>query len=154
MRIAVLDDYHRIAHELADWASLNQEVAFFDRPIPHEQIPSVLHDFDTLVLMRERTAFPRELLERLPNLATVVTTGMRNASLDVDYLRSRGVSVYGTGMLSYGPNTPLGLGPSAGPGGVGPSGLGSGDTGPATVETPTLRNAPLASPARSRSPGR
>ncbi len=127
MRIAVLDDYHRIAHELADWASLNQEVAFFDRPIPHERIPSVLHDFDTLVLMRERTAFPRELLERLPNLATVITTGMRNASLDVDYLRSRGVSVYGTGMLSYGPNDPLGPSPSA---------------GPATVETPVPATPP------------
>ena len=41
--------------------------------------------------MRERTAFPRELLEQLPDLKLVVTTGMRNASLDVDYLRERGV---------------------------------------------------------------
>ncbi len=87
MRVAVLDDYHRIAHTLADWGSLGVEVAFFDRPLAREQLPEVLAEFDTLVLMRERTAFPREVLERLPDLELVVTTGMRNASLDVDYLK-------------------------------------------------------------------
>jgi phosphoglycerate dehydrogenase-like enzyme len=102
MRVAVLDDYHQIAHTLADWASLNVEVAFFDKPLSAEQIPQILDEFDTLVLMRERTAFPRELLERLPNLKLVITTGMRNASLDVEYLKERGVRVLGTGMPGYG----------------------------------------------------
>jgi phosphoglycerate dehydrogenase-like enzyme len=102
MRIAVLDDYHQIAHTLADWTSLNVEVAFFDKPLNAEQIPQILDEFDTLVLMRERTAFPRELLERLPNLKLVITTGMRNAALDVDYLKERGVRVLGTGMPGYG----------------------------------------------------
>jgi phosphoglycerate dehydrogenase-like enzyme len=60
--------------------------------------------------MRERTAFPRELLERLPNLQLVVTTGMRNAALDVDYLRSRGVRVCGTGIPGYGSSDRLGSG--------------------------------------------
>jgi phosphoglycerate dehydrogenase-like enzyme len=102
MRVAVLDDYHRIAHTLADWASLNVEVAFFDKPLSAEQIPQILAEFDTLVLMRERTPFPRELLERLPNLKLVITTGMANASLDVEYLKERGVPVLGTGMPGYG----------------------------------------------------
>jgi phosphoglycerate dehydrogenase-like enzyme len=111
MRVAVLDDYHQIAHTLADWASLNVEVAFFDKPLSAEQIPQILNEFDTLVLMRERTAFPRELLERLPNLKLVITTGMRNASLDVEYLQERGVRVLGTGMAGYGKGA--GAGPDA-----------------------------------------
>jgi phosphoglycerate dehydrogenase-like enzyme len=102
MRVAVLDDYHRIAHTLADWASLGVAVDFFDRPIPREQLPAVLSGYDTLVLMRERTAFPRAVLEALPELQVVVTTGMRNASLDVEHLAQRGVRVYGTGIPGYG----------------------------------------------------
>jgi phosphoglycerate dehydrogenase-like enzyme len=102
MRVAVLDDYHQIAHTLADWASLGVEVDFFDRKIASERLPDVLAGYDTLVLMRERTAFPRELLERLPNLEQLVTTGMRNAAVDIDYLKGRGVHVYGTGIPGYG----------------------------------------------------
>lgn len=102
MPVAVLDDYHRIAHTLADWPSLGVEVDFFDAPVPRERLPDVLAGYDTLVLMRERTAFPREVLERLPKLELVVTTGMRNASLDIDYLAGRGVRVCGTGIPGYG----------------------------------------------------
>jgi phosphoglycerate dehydrogenase-like enzyme len=102
MRVAVLDDYHRIAHTLADWGSLGVEVDFFDSSIAHEQLPKVLANYDTLVLMRERTAFPREVLERLPNLELVITTGMRNAAVDIEYLQSRGVRVCGTGIPGYG----------------------------------------------------
>jgi phosphoglycerate dehydrogenase-like enzyme len=58
-----------------------------------------------LVLMRERTAFPRSVLEALPNLRLLVTTGMRNASVDVGYLRERGVTVCGTGGTA-GPGAP------------------------------------------------
>jgi phosphoglycerate dehydrogenase-like enzyme len=118
MRIAVLDDYHRIAHTLADWGSLGVEVAFFDRSLAREQLPEVLAEFDTLVLMRERTAFPRELLEQLPKLELVVTTGMRNASLDVDYLQSRGVRVCGTGIPGYGSADKLGAASAPAPRGL------------------------------------
>src|SRR5579863_4833510 len=102
MRVAVLDDYHRIASELADWASLGVEVDFFDRPIAGEQLPEALAGYDTLVLMRERTAFPRAVLERLPSLELLVTTGMRNAAVDIDYLKARGVRVCGTAIPGYG----------------------------------------------------
>jgi phosphoglycerate dehydrogenase-like enzyme len=94
--IAVLDDYQGRARSLADWASLEADVTYFSEPI--EDLASVLADFEVLVLMRERTAFPREVLEKLPKLELVVTTGMANASLDVDYLTQEGVVVSGTGM--------------------------------------------------------
>ena len=116
MRVAVLDDYHRLAHTLADWSSLGVEVAFFDRSLTREQLPGALAGLDTLVLMRERTAFPRELLEQLPDLELVVTTGMRNASLDIEYLRSRGVRVCGTGIPGYGSRDKLGSGKPSAPG--------------------------------------
>jgi phosphoglycerate dehydrogenase-like enzyme len=102
MRVAVLDDYHRVAHTLADWGSLGVEVDFFDRPIARDRLAETLRDYDTLVLMRERTAFPREALEALPNLRLLVTTGMRNAAVDIEYLGSRGVRVCGTGIPGYG----------------------------------------------------
>jgi phosphoglycerate dehydrogenase-like enzyme len=97
-RVAVLDDYQFHADELADWGSLGPgvDVEFFSRPIDRGRLPLVLADFDVLVLMRERTRFDRATLSQLPRLALVVTTGMRNASLDVDYLHERGVTVSGT----------------------------------------------------------
>jgi phosphoglycerate dehydrogenase-like enzyme len=94
--IAVLDDYQGRARYLADWASLDTDITYFSEPI--DDLASVLGNFEVLVLMRERTAFPREVLERLPRLKLVVTTGMANASLDVDFLVSQGVTVSGTGM--------------------------------------------------------
>jgi phosphoglycerate dehydrogenase-like enzyme len=95
-RVAVLDDYLRRAGSLADWGSLDAEVRFFHEPLAGDALVSALAVFDVLVLMRERTAFPRDVLERLPALRLVVTTGMRNASLDVAYLAERGVVVSGT----------------------------------------------------------
>lgn len=98
MRVAVLDDYHRVAQTLADWASLGVEVEFFDEAMRGEELTGALAGFDTLVLMRERTAFPRQVLEQLPDLKLVVTTGMRNAAVDVEYLKEKGVCVCGTGL--------------------------------------------------------
>jgi phosphoglycerate dehydrogenase-like enzyme len=100
MRVAVLDDYQRRAAQLADWDSLGSDVAvsFFHAPIERAELAATLAQFDALVLMRERTAFPRAVLEQLPKLELLVTTGMRNASVDVDYLRDRGVVVCGTGL--------------------------------------------------------
>lgn len=97
----MLDDYQRLAASLADWDSLSAAVTFFDKPIARQELPHVLDEFDTLVLMRERTAFPRELLAQLPRLRLLITTGMRNRSVDVAYLRERGVTVCGTNMLGH-----------------------------------------------------
>ncbi len=97
-RVAVLDDYQQGAAGYADWSALGPavEVVFFSEPIPEAELPARLGDFDVLVLMRERTRFPRAVLEQLPRLALLVTTGMRNAAVDVEYLHQRGVVVSGT----------------------------------------------------------
>jgi phosphoglycerate dehydrogenase-like enzyme len=108
MRIAALDDYHRRADSYADWASLEPkaQVDFFHEPIPRERLPEVLAPYDGLVLMRERTAFRKETLEQLPNLKLVITTGMRNAAVDEQYLREHEIVYCGTGMAGYGGDTP------------------------------------------------
>jgi len=100
MRVAVLDDYQRRAEQFADWDSLGPDatVSFFHAPIERAELASTLADFEALVLMRERTAFPRSVLEQLPRLELLVTTGMRNAAVDVDYLHGRGVVLCGTGL--------------------------------------------------------
>ena len=98
--VAVLDDYQRRAPELADWASLGSEVRveFFADTMTQTELPARLARFDVLVLMRERTGLGRDVLEQLPQLRLVITTGMGNAALDVGYLHERGVPVCGTGM--------------------------------------------------------
>jgi phosphoglycerate dehydrogenase-like enzyme len=95
MRVAVLDDYQRAAHRFADWSRLGaHEVTFFHEPL--EDPAGVLGSFEIVCAMRERTSFPAELLERLPGLRLLVTTGMRNASIDLDAAARLGVTVSGT----------------------------------------------------------
>ena len=105
MRVAVLDDYQGRAKEFADWGSLGPEVevSFFREPIDPDSLGATLSGFEVLVLMRERTAFPRTVLQQLPALSLLITTGMRNASVDVEYLRERGV-VACRMTLRVGPN--------------------------------------------------
>lgn len=97
-RVAVLDDYQRLACGYADWASLGPdvEVAFFHEPIDQGNLAATLAGFEVVVLMRERTAFRRPALEALPNLQLLITTGMVNESVDIEYLHQRGVVVCGT----------------------------------------------------------
>jgi phosphoglycerate dehydrogenase-like enzyme len=104
-RIAVLDDYQRRASGYADWARLGAdvEVVFFHDPIPPGDLADALAGFDVLVLMRERTAMRRRVLERLPRLRLLVTTGTHNASVDDAYLRDAGVVYCGTGRADGGP---------------------------------------------------
>ena len=97
-RVAVLDDFQRRAGGYADWASLGPgvEVVFFHEPIGADALAQTLAEFEVLVLMRERTAFRREVLEALPRLQLLITTGMSNASVDIGSLKERGVVVSGT----------------------------------------------------------
>ena len=99
MRVAVLDDYQGVAREMADWSSLGADCAitsFRDHLADLDSLVQRLRDFEIVVAMRERTPFPRALLERLPRLRLLVTTGMRNASIDLAAARERGVVVCGT----------------------------------------------------------
>lgn len=107
-KVAVLDDYQGRAHTYADWESLGPgtAVTFFTETIPAGALTSTLVDFDVVVVMRERTAFGRSLLEALPNLRLLVTTGMRNASVNRAYLRERDIVYCGTGGHPVGPGIP------------------------------------------------
>ena len=98
-RVAVLDDYQNVAESLADWSSLpdGTEVIFYSYHLTDEEaLVERLGDFDVVVLMRERTPFPRSLIERLPRLKLIVTAAMRNVAIDVDAASDRGVVVCGT----------------------------------------------------------
>ena len=98
VRIAVLDDYQEVAHQYADWGSLPGEVTFFhDAVTDRDELVSRLEPFDVIAVMRERTPMPREVLSRLPRLRLLVTTGMRNAAIDVDAAGELGIAVCGTG---------------------------------------------------------
>lgn len=100
MRLAILDDYQRVALQMADWSRLPKdvEITVFDRHLGGpDQVVAALADFDILCIMRERTAFPRAVIEKLPKLKLLVTTGMRNASVDETALLERGVTYCGTG---------------------------------------------------------
>lgn len=101
MRIAILDDYQSVAQGLADWGRLpaGSSLTVFDRPIPVEDRAAVLAPFDVLVIMRERTPFPAALIEALPNLRLLITTGMRNNAIDLSACAARGVTVCGTAMV-------------------------------------------------------
>src|SRR5437899_10226707 len=102
-RVAILDDYQNVARRMADWASLpagTDVVVFADHLSNPDAVAKRLADFDAVVAMRERTPFPRALLERLPRLKLLVTTGMRNASIDVNAAVEQGVVVCGTGYQS------------------------------------------------------
>jgi phosphoglycerate dehydrogenase-like enzyme len=100
LRIAVLDDFQSVSGEFADWSRLPEEaevVAFADHLDDEDAVADRLAGFDVVVAMRERTPFPRSLLERLPRLRLLVTTGARNAAIDVAAAAERGVTVCGTG---------------------------------------------------------
>src|SRR5438477_9024361 len=103
-RVAILDDYQSVARRMADWDSLpagTEAVVFNDHLKDVNAVAKRLADFDAVVAMRERTAFPRALLEQLPRLKLLVTTGMRNASIDVAAAVERGIVVCGTTGLPY-----------------------------------------------------
>src|SRR5215212_2700184 len=102
-RIAVLDDYQEVASQFADWSTLPEPaevVTFHDHVDDQDALAARLGPFDVVVAMRERTPFRRELLERLPNLKLLVTTGQHNASIDVAAAIERGVTVSATGYFS------------------------------------------------------
>src|SRR3954451_6770510 len=105
-RIAVLDDYQSVAAAFTDWSRVPEPVEvveFHDHVDDEDALVARLEPFDIVVAMRERTAFPRSVLERLPKLKLLVTTGRRNKSIDVEAAAERGITVCGTGILPNGP---------------------------------------------------
>ncbi len=97
MRIAVLDDYQGIAHELADWDSITgAEVTFFHEAIAPEEMPERLAQFDVIQMMRERTPIPASVLRQLPNLKLLSGTGRRQPHVDGEEAGRLGIPVTGT----------------------------------------------------------
>ena len=104
MKLAVLDDHQNVALEVADWTRIEPavDISVFNTHLGDvDSIARALDGFDMVVAMRERTPFPRQLLERLPKLSLLVTTGMRNLAIDTVAARELGIDVCGTPMLGY-----------------------------------------------------
>lgn len=96
--IAILDDYYNRAHGYADWQQTTfAHFDFYTAPIADPaQLVDTLLPYSAVGLMRERTPFPATLIEQLPNLELIVTTGMKNASIDVAAAGKNDVLVCGT----------------------------------------------------------
>jgi phosphoglycerate dehydrogenase-like enzyme len=99
MKIAILDDYQNVALGFADWDSLDAEIEVFTKPLG--DVAERLAEFDVIVAMRERTRFPAEVLGKLPALKLLVSTGRRNAAIDIDAARELGIVVSGTGYIAH-----------------------------------------------------
>jgi phosphoglycerate dehydrogenase-like enzyme len=98
--IAILDDYQNVALRMADWSRLqkdNRIVVFTERLPDVDAAARALAEFDVIGIMRERTPFSRALFEKLPKLRLLVTTGKRNASIDLEAAKAHGVTVCSTG---------------------------------------------------------
>jgi phosphoglycerate dehydrogenase-like enzyme len=104
VRIAILDDYQRVARSLLDATGIDDEaevVAFSDHVADEDELVARLADFDVVVAMRERTAFPAALLGRLAHLRLLVTTGMANAAIDLEAAARGGILVCGTSSVVH-----------------------------------------------------
>jgi phosphoglycerate dehydrogenase-like enzyme len=101
MRLSILDDYQGVALDMADWSpvgSRDVEIAVERHPFPDEDaVVRALAGSELVAAMRERTPFPKSVVDRLPKLKLLITTGMRNASFDMGALTDRGITVCGTG---------------------------------------------------------
>src|SRR6516162_9450803 len=100
MKIAILDDYQNVALKMADWSALaaRADITIFnDHLADPEALIERLAPFDIVCVMRERSPLPREVLQRLPRLKLIASTGPRNASIDTSAANELGIVVTATG---------------------------------------------------------
>ena len=112
LRCAILDDYMNLALTIADWSKIGDrvDVTAFNEPFASpEAAARALEDFEIVCAMRERTPFPRPLFAALPKLKLLITSGMRNAAIDLEAARERGIVVCGT-QFGRDPTAPLTMG--------------------------------------------
>jgi phosphoglycerate dehydrogenase-like enzyme len=103
MKIAILDDYQNVALRLADWSDVRRHaeiVVFNDHVVEASAVIERLRPFDVVCVMRERTPLPREILQQLPNLKLIASTGPRNASIDSQAATDLGIAITATGYDS------------------------------------------------------
>ncbi|WP_043474503.1 D-2-hydroxyacid dehydrogenase family protein [Kitasatospora sp. MBT66] len=106
LRCAVLDDFQGVATTIADWSPVTDRVevvAFREHPASVAELVAAVADFDIVVTLRERIAFPAEVFEQLPRLRLLVASGMRNSVIDHAAARAHGVTVCGTASSSTPP---------------------------------------------------
>jgi phosphoglycerate dehydrogenase-like enzyme len=103
MKIAILDDYQKVAEHFAEWEKVKDrcELKVFNEPFDDEDhaIENLL-DFDALIIMRERTPITTKLLNACSNLKLIITSGMRNKSIDLETCKQKNITVCGTDMHS------------------------------------------------------
>jgi phosphoglycerate dehydrogenase-like enzyme len=102
-RIAVLDDYQNVALSMADWSQLDGQATvtvFNDHLSGSDAVVARLQPFDVVCVMRERTPLTRTIIEHLPRLRLIASTGRRNASVDLEAAKERGIEVVHTGYSS------------------------------------------------------
>ena len=112
LRCAILDDYLNLALTIADWSKIGDRVdlTVFNQPFASaEAAASALKDFEIICAMRERTPFPRTLFAALPKLKLLITSGMRNAAIDMEAAKDHGIVVCGT-QFGRDPTAPLTMG--------------------------------------------
>jgi phosphoglycerate dehydrogenase-like enzyme len=103
VRVAILDDYQNVALQLADWSGVRRHAeitVFSDHAVSPSAVVERLRPFEVVCVMRERTPLPREILEQLPNLRLIASTGPRNASIDTRAAADLGIAVTATGYDS------------------------------------------------------
>jgi phosphoglycerate dehydrogenase-like enzyme len=109
-RCAILDDYQNVATKLADWSIPDVEVKVFNEWFADQKAAvAALQGFSIICMMRERTQFLKPALQQLPDLKLLITSGARNASIDLDYAAERGITVCGTGAAGQ-PTAELAIG--------------------------------------------
>jgi len=112
LRCAILDDYMNLSLKLADWSKVEDrvDITVFNQPLTSpEAVVSALKDFEIILAMRERTPFPRAIFDQLPKLKLLITSGMRNNSIDLEAAKAKQVVVCGT-KWSKDPTAPLTMG--------------------------------------------
>jgi phosphoglycerate dehydrogenase-like enzyme len=112
LRCAILDDYLDLTLTLADWSRVEDrvDITVFNQPFASmEAAASALKDFEIICAMRERTPFPRALFAALPKLKLLITSGMRNAAIDMEAAKEHQVVLCGT-QWGRDPTAPLAMG--------------------------------------------
>src|SRR5690348_4282409 len=112
LRCAILDDYFKLSLTSADWSKIKDrvELTVFEKPFKsQDEAAAALKEFEIILAMRERTPFPKAMFAALPKLKLLITSGMRNNSIDMQAAKEKQVVVCGT-HWPRDPTAPLTIG--------------------------------------------
>ncbi len=104
LRVAILDDYQNVSQQFVDIEKLSgkYEIKIFSEPFADEaEVLEQLSDFEALLIMRERTPMTKNIIDNLTKLKFIITSGLRNKSIDLDAAKKRKIIVCGTEINSH-----------------------------------------------------